>query len=203
MNSYITLTIYGFVSLALVTGGVFSLTKGFKLVLEGKGKTKEESSIEFAGIKITVGSIGGLVMITAFMWGWAAVQALPKLSQNPDGAIEIARLQSKLARTENQFKSLAETQARTAQIANELAGKAKDYEHKFEEASTQIASLKEDKKSLGSHISVLENQNQRYQELVNKFSMIIENSHFSEPSEAQLQEELRESILNFSPRQEY
>lgn len=93
MNATITLLIYWSIALGLICGGLISLVKGFKLIMEGKGKSREESSIEFCGLKVHVSSLGSLVMITAFLWGWAAVKALPDYK---DQLVEIRTANLKL-----------------------------------------------------------------------------------------------------------
>ncbi|MGD0266726.1 MAG: hypothetical protein ABSD47_17485 [Candidatus Methylomirabilota bacterium] len=78
MNATLALLTYGFVAVALVAAGIYALNRGFKLILSGRGRSKEESSVELLGFKAAVGSLGALVMVTSFLWGFAAVYALPK-----------------------------------------------------------------------------------------------------------------------------
>ena len=99
----VTLIIYGSIALLLAVGGIYSLKMGFKLIAKGKGKKPEESSINFLGFKATTGSIGALVMITAFMWGWAAKLSLP---QYDDGQTKITALTKELAEVSTQFDML-------------------------------------------------------------------------------------------------
>jgi multidrug efflux pump subunit AcrA (membrane-fusion protein) len=115
MNVTITLLIYWSIAVGLIGGGLFALAKGCKLVLEGKGKTKEENSIEFFGIKANVSSVGSLVMITAFMWGWAAKLALPSYK---DAVVEIHALRQELKQTETALASLKQSNFnKIAQVA--------------------------------------------------------------------------------------
>lgn len=90
---------YWTISFGLLIGGLYALNRGFKLVLSGRGRKREENKIEALGLKATVGSIGSLVMITAFLWGWAASYTLPNYK---DRYVEIAALKEK----ENQIKAL-------------------------------------------------------------------------------------------------
>lgn len=113
MNAIITLLIYWSIAVGLIGCGLFALSRGFKLVLEGKGKSKEENSIEFLGVKVSVGSLGSLVMVTAFMWGWAAKLALPNYK---DANIEIHALRQELTHTKTTLAMLEqETTAATDQ----------------------------------------------------------------------------------------
>jgi hypothetical protein len=104
MNAIITLLIYWSIAVGLIAGGLFALAKGFRLVLEGKGKHKEESKIELFGLKVSVSSIGSLVMITAFMWGWAAKLALPSYK---DQNVEIHALKTELSKNKAAIDSLS------------------------------------------------------------------------------------------------
>ncbi len=97
MNATITLFIYWSIAAGLIGGGLFALAKGFQLVLDGKGKAKEQNSIELLGLKANLGSVGAMVMLTAFMWGWAAKLALPTY-KGPDE--EISALTRQLQETE-------------------------------------------------------------------------------------------------------
>lgn len=129
MNVTITLLIYWSIAAGLIGGGIFALAKGFKLVMEGRGKTKEESTVEFMGLKASVGSIGSLVMVTAFMWGWAAKLALPSY-KDPD--VEIHALRQEFEQIETALASLREEHsAKIAQMANleaRLAGASSELE---------------------------------------------------------------------------
>lgn len=93
MNVTITLVMYWSIAIVLAGGGIYSLKKGFELILSGKGKAKEENSIEIFGLKASLSSIGSLVMITAFMWAWAAKLTLPNYK---DANVEITALMKNL-----------------------------------------------------------------------------------------------------------
>jgi peptidoglycan hydrolase CwlO-like protein len=103
MNATITLLAYWSIAAGLVGGGIFALKKGFDLVMQGKGKAVSESTIEFFGFKITVGSLGALVMITAFLWGWAATLALPNYK---DDDVEINALRQNLQQAQTALTDL-------------------------------------------------------------------------------------------------
>jgi hypothetical protein len=105
MNATIVLLIYGSIALGLICGGIIALLKGFKLIMKGRGKKSEKNSIEFVGLKVRLSSIGSLVMITAFMWGWAAVKALPDYK---DQLVEIhtAKLNLELNKSINEIALL-------------------------------------------------------------------------------------------------
>jgi hypothetical protein len=108
MNATITLLIYGVIAVGLLGGGLFALAQGFRLVLQSKGKTKEESSIEFFGVRVNVSSLGSLVMLTAFLWGWAANLALPNYT---DAHVEISALEEILDKAHTELAYLREEQA--------------------------------------------------------------------------------------------
>lgn len=115
MNVTITLIMYWSIAFSLVCGGLYALKKGFSLILEGKGKTKEESLVEFFGLKANVSSIGSLVRITAFMWGWAAKSTLPGYK---DDHVQIAEIRQDLMKAEAALASLKEkNSAKIAQMA--------------------------------------------------------------------------------------
>ena len=64
-NESITLIIYGGLTFLLAFGGIYTLRKGFQLIMSGRGKSQESSSINFLGLHVSTGSIGAFVMITA------------------------------------------------------------------------------------------------------------------------------------------
>ena len=103
MNVTITLIMYWLVAIALVCGGLYALNRGFHLVLSGKGRSRDESSVEAFGIRATVGSLGSLVMVTAFLWGYAAVLALPNYE---DAEVRIDRLAQELEARDRQLAGL-------------------------------------------------------------------------------------------------
>ncbi len=115
MNATITLLIHWSIAIGLIIGGITALIKGFELVKSGKGKTKEESSIEFLWLKVKVKSLGALVMLTAFMWGLAAVRALPNYK---DPFVEICTTN---ARNEinKSIEEIAHLEKKHANIINE------------------------------------------------------------------------------------
>jgi hypothetical protein len=107
MNVTITLLMYWSIAAGLIAGGLYALTQGFRLVLKGQGKSKDESSVTFLGMKATVGSIGSLVMITSFMWGWAARATLPSY-KDPNTTIA---LRAELEKSKSMIVSLEKKNA--------------------------------------------------------------------------------------------
>ena len=80
MNATITLFIYWSIASGLIGGGIFALIKGFQLVLGGKGKSKEASTIDIFGVKASVNSIGALVMVVGS--GKPRTQIPPTIEQS-------------------------------------------------------------------------------------------------------------------------
>ena len=97
----ITLLMYWSIAAALVIGGIFSLKKGFDLIISGQGRTPEQNQVQFFSLKATVGSLGAFVMVTACLWGLAASWTLPDYK---DSEVEI--LSRRLARLDERNKEL-------------------------------------------------------------------------------------------------
>lgn len=163
MNVTITLLIYWSIAVGLIAGGIFALIKGFQLVLEGKGKTKEESSLEFLGVKASVGSIGSLVMVTAFMWGWAAKLALPSYK---DAEVEIHAIQQELMQTETALASLKEENASKIAEVENLESRLAAARSTLEQSQMTIAAAVDNKKEKQEELEALiEEQQTRFAEL--------------------------------------
>jgi hypothetical protein len=94
MNATLTLVMYWSIALLLASGGIYALKKGFNLVTFEIAHKSSASSVEFFGFKASVNSIGALVMVTAFLWGWAANLTLPDYD---DGSTKIALLEEELS----------------------------------------------------------------------------------------------------------
>ncbi len=90
-DSTLTLIMYWSISAALIAGGLYALHRGFALLMSGRGKKAEENTIEAFSMKFTLGSIGSVVMVTAFLWGLAAAWALPNY-EDPNTTITAMRL---------------------------------------------------------------------------------------------------------------
>jgi hypothetical protein len=130
-NATITLFMYWSIALLLIFGGIFSLKKGFRLIQSGNGANHERSSITLMKIKISVGSIGALVMVTAFLWGWAAKTCMPSYSKTKDTEIislynalknreqEIAKAKQLIKDTNVAMASLTEKNIATMNKLNE------------------------------------------------------------------------------------
>jgi len=163
MNATITLLVYWSIAIGLIGGGIFALSKGFQLVLAGKGKTKEESSIEFLGVKATVGSIGSLVMVTAFMWGWAAKQSLPNYK---DAEVEIHALKLDLQQAETALASLErENSDKLAEVGN-LKERLAAARMSLEESQMAIVAAVDERKEKQKELQeMLEAQRARFAEL--------------------------------------
>ena len=71
------IAIYGTMSLSLVAVGFYSLKKGFDLI-DRHQSNKEYSTIELGKLRVSLGSLGGLVMMTSFLWGYAATKIMPR-----------------------------------------------------------------------------------------------------------------------------
>jgi uncharacterized protein YlxW (UPF0749 family) len=142
-----------------IGGGIFALIKGFQLVLEGKGKTKEESSLEFLGVKASVGSIVSLVMVKAFMWGWAAKLALPSYK---DAEVEIHALRQELTQTETALASLKEQNAgklaEVENLENRLAAARSALEQSQMTIAAAVDERKEKQKELKAQIEEQQTQ---------------------------------------------
>jgi hypothetical protein len=135
----ITLVIYGGVAFILAFGGIYTLRKGFQLITNSRGKPAEKNTIKFLGLHVTTGSIGALVMITAFMWGWAAKLSLP---QYQDGNITTADLKKQLAVvTTKADKLTAENTIQNKQLAV-ITKKANKLADENITQSKQLSSLK-------------------------------------------------------------
>lgn len=105
-NATIALIIRGIIALVLAFGGVYALRKGFQLLKDGKGLKPEANKIEFLGMKASLGSLGALGMLTAFMWGWAAERSLPNFSKTEDGVM-VSALKLKIADKNTQIAELS------------------------------------------------------------------------------------------------
>lgn len=98
MNATLTLVMYWSIALLLAFGGIYALKKGFNLITFEMVNKSSASSVEFFGFKASVNSIGALIMVTAFMWGWAANLTLPGYD---DGVTKIASLEEELSNSRN------------------------------------------------------------------------------------------------------
>jgi len=152
MNVIVTLLIYWSIAAGLIGGGLFALARGFKLVLEGKGKTKEESSIQFLGLKVSVGSIGSLVMVTAFMWGWAAKQALPNYK---DQEVEIHALMADLKETEAAVVSLRKRHADQLEQVGNLKTELSSARAALDESQLAITAAVEGRREKQTELAVM------------------------------------------------
>lgn len=131
MNATLTLVMYWSIALLLAFGGIYALKKGFKLVMAEVAHKSSASSIELFGFKASVNSIGALVMVTAFMWGWAAKLTLPDYD---DGLTRIASLEEELSNSRNLLAAAEEK-------SNELLALNRELESSYK---AMQASIKDD-----------------------------------------------------------
>lgn len=134
----VTLIIYGCIAVMLALGGIYTLRKGFQLIVNGSGKNVESSSIKFLGLQVTTGSIGALVMMTAFMWAWAAKLSLP---QYHDGKVQITALTKKLSLANNQLGRLKVSQEESKSQLIKLNTDYKSYVKKVEKSHIKWSRL--------------------------------------------------------------
>lgn len=117
-DSTMVIAIYGTMSLSLVGVGFYSLKKGFDLI-DRHQSNKEYSTIQLGKLRVSLGSLGGLVMMTSFMWGYAATKVLPRY-QDGDTIISMQKQlhstrikleETQKAAEENSQKIVAVTEA--------------------------------------------------------------------------------------------
>ncbi len=98
MEGTILIIFYGVVSLFLVIGGVFAIWAGQNLFRQGVGLKKEGSALEAENslfkIKVTASTVGGTLMLTAWLWGYFAMNNLPEFEDKNRG-ITISALNNK------------------------------------------------------------------------------------------------------------
>jgi hypothetical protein len=88
-DSTMVIAIYGAMSLSLVGVGFYSLKKGFDLI-DRHQSNKEYSTISLGKLRVSLGSLGGLVMLTSFLWGYAATKIMPRY-QDKDTLISVQK----------------------------------------------------------------------------------------------------------------
>ncbi len=59
-----------FLAVVLACGGIYSLRKGFELIVTHVGRRKEEAEIKFWKLEANVRTVGSVVMVTACIWGY-------------------------------------------------------------------------------------------------------------------------------------
>ncbi|MCD4823990.1 MAG: hypothetical protein K8S55_05245 [Phycisphaerae bacterium] len=129
-NTMVMLIMHGAVSIFLVMGGLYALKLGLKLILKGKGKDKTKTTVEAFRIKVTVGTIGSTVMLTAAAWGWAAVAVLPNYDyeykdKNKNLSIKIARVETQLQEISQQMNEKTAKLAATEEHLRVLRSQAR------------------------------------------------------------------------------
>lgn len=73
------------VALVLGLGGLLAITLGFRLYSSGRGLSRESASINHGKTKARTGTVGGTLMLTAWIWAGLAVWTVPKsLEMSPD-----------------------------------------------------------------------------------------------------------------------
>jgi hypothetical protein len=100
--------VWGKIGLAalLGLGGIIALVSGHRLLRGRAGHNKDGSVIEWKGVKITVGTIGAGVMITACVWAYCSYQVAPKTYARKSEITE-ERITRALPVNEDMFVSVA------------------------------------------------------------------------------------------------
>lgn len=99
MDTFVlTIAIRGFIATCLAAGGIYALNRGYNLFVNKVGLQPDESVLIFGKTRISVKSVGSLVMLTASFWGYLSLQCVPR--------IESERL--RVTSISNQAKMLAE-----------------------------------------------------------------------------------------------
>jgi septal ring factor EnvC (AmiA/AmiB activator) len=185
MHAAFALFIYGSVAAALVAGGIYALNRGFNLVMSGRGRPREECTVELLGFRATVGSIGSFAMVTAFLWGYAAVLALPKY-KDPNITIALAEkdeaigsMNAELTATRSQ---LASAKSKVADI-QKLEGTLAQKDRTIKSVTTELMAARsqlESAKSVLAHINELENTLSKQQTLLASVRAAIKASRMPE-----------------------
>src|SRR6185437_2101635 len=90
MDNNVTIAIVAkaLIGLMLVSGGIIAIIKGAQLYRDGVGLSPERTSVEiFKKVKVATSSVGAVLMLTAFGWGWLATTSLQRFSE---GTIVVA-----------------------------------------------------------------------------------------------------------------
>jgi hypothetical protein len=91
----IAIIFHGFAALLLIGGGVYAIIFGYRLFLNKVGLTVDQGKmkLKFGGheIEFSSSTVGGVLMMTACVWGGLGTWALPNYS---DSVIKVSSLDS-------------------------------------------------------------------------------------------------------------
>lgn len=76
--------IYGIETLACIIIGFLALKYGKDLYFKGIGIQQDGSSIEIKGVKTQLKTVGSVLMLTSFAWGFLGWQIIPDYSKTKD-----------------------------------------------------------------------------------------------------------------------
>ena len=79
----VTMTVFfkGIAMILAILGGVLAILFGYKLFDRGIGQNSDDAQFEFGKVKISVKSVGGVLMGTSFLWVYAGVLLSPNLEK--------------------------------------------------------------------------------------------------------------------------
>jgi hypothetical protein len=139
-DSSMVIAIYGAMSLSLVGIGFYSLKKGFELI-DRHQSNKEYSTIELGKLRVSLGSLGGLVMMTSFLWGYAATKIMPRY-QDKDIIISVQKevkanrqMLEKAVKCIDETKQITEDNQKVVEVIQQKLQTKKKKQPKAEESS--------------------------------------------------------------------
>ena len=101
----LTIALRGLIATALAAGGLYALNRGYNLFLNKVGLKTDETVIILGKTRISVKSVGALLMVTASFWGYLSLQCAPraegdriKVANQRDAEAELARLRAAITR---------------------------------------------------------------------------------------------------------
>jgi hypothetical protein len=74
----LVIIIRGVLSLLFIGAGIAALIIGWKLYVRGVGVTKDGTQMAFKRKKVTLKTVGSVVMATSVAWGYLAYLSLPR-----------------------------------------------------------------------------------------------------------------------------
>ncbi len=66
------------ISIVLAVGGIVALCFGYFLFRSGIGLSEDGTTIKWKKVKIHLKTVGSVLMLTSFSWGWFSLSAMPK-----------------------------------------------------------------------------------------------------------------------------
>ncbi len=101
----LTIIIRGLIAFVLAGGGIYALNRGYSLFANKIGLKPDESVFAFGRTRISVKSVGALVMVTASFWGYLSFQCVPrtegagmKVASASDAQKELVELRAAITR---------------------------------------------------------------------------------------------------------